>query len=144
MTANPGVTAGAGGNTVVVYHLHNLSSHACRLRGYPGIRLLDRKRHPIFVRVAKGYGMMIRTPARPVVVPAHAGAVFLLEYQDNASAGRAPRTVRFVAILLPGHRRPIISNAATPHESALENVPDESLVAYGPDISVSGFRRHVP
>lgn len=78
-------TEGASGHLELTLALRNVSSTGCRLRGYPGARLLDAQGHPLPLRVSRGHGFFPDTlpPPRTVIVSPGARAHFGISFPTN-------------------------------------------------------------
>jgi hypothetical protein len=87
---------GAGGTVIVAIGLHNISSHACTLEGYPSFTLVGRTagstgdtEEPVTVQRGGPGPPGFALPARQTVVPPAGKAGFLLAYANRPNSGGA-------------------------------------------------------
>lgn len=85
LTARYAGTEGATGHLELTLALRNVSGTPCRLRGYPGARLLDARGRPLPLRVSRGHGFFPDTlPApRMVLVRPGGSAHFGISFPTN-------------------------------------------------------------
>lgn len=94
-------TQGATGHLELRLALHNRTRRACRIRGYPAARLVDRRGRVLPLHVHRGHGFFPDTlaPPRTVVVPPGASAHFGISFATNDEYAHA-RTCRRAAGVL--------------------------------------------
>jgi hypothetical protein len=99
-------TEGATGHLELTLALRNVSGRPCRLRGYPGARLLDAGGRPLPLRVSRGHGFFPDTAATPkamVLKPggrAHFGISFVTN--NEFKGARVCRTAKAALSTAPG------------------------------------------
>jgi hypothetical protein len=136
LTIHPtGMGGGAGGNTEVVYRIHNLTAHACRLSGYPRVRLLTASRAPLPTILHFGHSYLVDDPPHTVTLPPRGFGRFWVAYVDlPTSAHPNCPYVPYLRILLPGTHRAIVT-----HSQIASMRARGPFRPCGPDITVSSF-----
>jgi hypothetical protein len=104
---------GAAGHIGVIYRVHNLSSRACTLFGYPGVQLLDRHFVSLPTTEHRGPGGLVGAiPKRLVHVGPHGNAYFALGYSDVPVNNRPCATAYYLMIFAPNDFLPVVTYAA--------------------------------
>jgi hypothetical protein len=99
-------TEGATGHLELTLALRNVSGRACRLRGYPGARLLDAGGRPLPLRVSRGHGFFPDTTGTPKAMMlkpggrAHFGISFVTN--NEFKGARVCRTAKAAMSAAPG------------------------------------------
>jgi hypothetical protein len=105
--------AGAGGHGEVLYRLRNVSTQACRLSGYPRVRLLGQGFVPLKTVLHQGSSYLFSDRAHTVRLEPGSTAKFWLEYVDIPVAypGWRCRSVPYLLLFLPGASLPIVARS---------------------------------
>lgn len=105
----------AMGHIGMMYQVHNLWNSACKLYGYPGVKLLDKNFNTMSTSLSwqKGPTYLTRMH-KPVTVTLAPGgnAYFLLESSDMPTAGQQCPAVHYLMITPPNDRLPVVTYAA--------------------------------
>jgi len=107
LTLSSVMEGAAGGSVREVFRWRNHSTATCTLRGYPQVRLLDARNHPVPIVVHHGAGYL--TPPAPVrVVRLNHGdtAYFSLEWGHNLAVGITCVVVHHALLTPPGSSSP--------------------------------------
>ena len=93
---------GGGGTEFFLVILRNHSSRACSLEGYPGVSLLNARRHQVGRSASRQKG---RSP-HFTVSPRHAGSAKLTLFNSNRCAH--PKAGRYLRVIPPDERRALL------------------------------------
>lgn len=100
---------GATGHLELTVAVRNVSPSPCRLRGYPGARLMGRAGRPLPLRVARGHGFFPDTQSRPQAVALTPGATahFGISFVTNNEykGARVCRTATAAMLAAPAARQ---------------------------------------
>jgi len=93
------------------YRLHELWGGHCRLRGFPGVELLDRNFHTLPRHISRGHGMIISdaVPIHRVILDQQHDAYFALEFTDVPNGNRPCRSAPYLMFIPPNDRLPVVT-----------------------------------
>lgn len=108
----PYSSQGAAGSDAVIFRLHNLTSRACSLRGYPGVQLLSRQFTTLPTTVHRGAGDLVGAiRVRTVSLPANGNAYFAMGYSDVPVYNQPCPTDYYVMVIAPNDYLPDVTYA---------------------------------
>ncbi len=114
--------------------VRNVSRTPCRLRGYPGARLLNGAGRPLPVHVARGHGFFPDTESRPraVALAPGASAHFGISFATNNEykGARVCRAAAAAMLAAPGSPAP--AGSGVPLHAAPRIAPCGSRVVVSP------------
>ncbi len=91
LQGSQGTGQGAAGHIVGAFVLRNSSASPCTLNGYPGLQMLDGKRHPLPTVVVRGAAMGLpAVPPALVNLTPGGSASFSLAYEDVPIGNEGP------------------------------------------------------
>jgi hypothetical protein len=101
--------AGAG-HIGEMYRIHNVSTSACMLAGYPGAMLLDRNFASLPTQVTRGLGYLVgKRPVVNVMLHGSNDAYFVVEWDHQPALGQQCPTAPYIMITAPNDRLPVVT-----------------------------------
>lgn len=98
------------GHIALIYRLHDLWDRPCTLQGFPGLESLDRNFHSLPTHLEHNNGYLIADfPARQVQLDQRHDAYFALEYHDSPVGNEACPRARYLMIIPPNDRLPVVT-----------------------------------